>query len=775
MSHSEASTAAPHVICLGGDSALPERLDPALAEHGIELRIQGDTSGLTKVQPDGAHWADGSLLLLDTGRLPPDRSITDLIGAAKPIALVVIVHTPGIAMRLQAIRAKAAAIFAAPVDTQALTERLVALCRPRTEPKGRVLLVDHAATQGLVTQRILTAAGFETRTLSDPLRILDTLKEFHPDLVLTDLHMPGASGAEIAAIIRAQGTFGVLPILFLSSEQDPDQQHEALSLGGDAFLSKTIRPDLLIRLVTQRIEAARNLDQRYGNTDHLDSSSGLATRRHFLSCVDQAIGEPLIREPGNGILLISLDGAAKIGEKIGTGGADVAHSRIGQLIRDRLTEADVGVCLGDRAHAIFVRRPDLDGLNAFAETLRTAVADQPTAIAGEQLSITVSIGIGFFHSDAKDALTIISRAEKACAAAMAAGGNRVIAARPPTADIQDRAREQRLAELIDQALNGPGFRLYYQPLVAVQPQGHQFIEVMLRLADRDGELISPTEFLPVAERLGRMIEVDRWVMVHALEVLKQQAVDQPDLQFVVMQTMETVTSPGWVLWLRDQLVSRGLVRRLPVLGLRLQGVLEHLSTAAVPLKTLRKLGLKICLTGAEQTSATFDTLAEIQPPLIKLAPGLVHRLKPDRLSALVQRLRSSNTEVIVSGIDNPALIGAVWASGACYAQGTFIQAPQSDPELRPLRRGAWRLAQRSTPVATQDPPIWPRETPHRRTCPNHTGTPVPRCADSANLCGRRPPDPGGVCRPLWTELSLDPGRARDPGLLLGSTRGRFGG
>jgi EAL domain-containing protein (putative c-di-GMP-specific phosphodiesterase class I) len=84
---------------------------------------------------------------------------------------------------------------------------------------------------------------------------------------------------------------------------------------------------------------------------------------------------------------------------------------------------------------------------------------------------------------------------------------------------------------------------------------------------------------------------------------------------------------------------------------------------------------------AEQTSVTFDTLAEVQPPLIKLAPGLVHRLKPDRLSALVRRLRSSNTEVIVSGIDNPALIGAVWASGACYAQGTFIQAAQSDPSF----------------------------------------------------------------------------------------------
>ncbi len=684
MSEGNHQVRSPCVVYLGSDTGLPHRVRPLLAPHGIGLYALDDAAELDAVPPEGRAWPDLWVLLLDAGLVRPDQTIQELFATlsvqthAAP-RLAVIAPNRSIATRLQAMRAGADAYFVAPVGSRELAERLIALCHPKTGKAPRILVVEDDPAQAAIAERILASAGCETRTLTEALGIMEALEEFHPDLVVMDLHMPGASGAELAAIIREHDAFGVMPILFLSAELDPEKQVEALSMGGDAFIPKPIRPELLARLVMQRVASARALHRRLGSTEHTDPASGLSTRRHFLSCVDRSIAEPDIQEPGNGVLVITLDGASRISEAAGTGGADLVRNRIGKLIRDRLTRGDQAACLGEGCHAVLARRPGLDALEAFAEGLRAAVAATPLTVGGKSLGVSVSIGIGFFRPAADDAITMISRAEKACAAAMAAGGNRVSAPRPFVPGPEDTAYEQRIATLIDQALAGDGFRLFYQPMVAVQPQGLQCVEVMLRLADRDSELIPPQEFLPVAARSGRMLDVDRWLMLQALAVLKAQAQAQPGLRFFVFQTLASLASHGWILWLRDQLVTNDLIARRPILELHLPDVLEHMRRATVLFGMLRKLGIRVCLADVGDSPAAYDTVAELRPPLVKLAPTVVHTLTTERLNWLVQRLRRSEAEVIATGVDSPTLVGPVWASGVSFVQGTFIQAPQTEP------------------------------------------------------------------------------------------------
>jgi DNA-binding response OmpR family regulator len=404
------------IVYLGTDAGLPHRIRPLLEARGLRLTACSSLDDL-RIQCAGC---DREALILDSALLAADQTVQSflegLADTRSPIPnLLVIAHKKDIVLRLQALRAGAAAFFTAPVGSGELVERICALCRPRAQAPGRVLVVEDDALQALLVERILSAAGCTVRSQGDALRVLEAIEDFQPELILMDLNMPGASGAELTAIIREHDTFAAVPILFLSGEQDPARQRDALSMGGDAFITKPIRTAALVKAVTQRLGATRAAGRRLRLAEHLDPATGLASRRYFMSCLERAIAEPGIGEAGNALLLVALDGASSIDERIGTGGAELVRARVGTMIPARLASGELAVRLDHHRHAVLLRCAGADALLAAADGLRAAVAATPLTIGGQSVTVSVSIGVGLFHPAAGDAITVISRAEKACA------------------------------------------------------------------------------------------------------------------------------------------------------------------------------------------------------------------------------------------------------------------------------------------------------------------------------------------------------------------------
>jgi len=90
--------------------------------------------------------------------------------------------------------------------------------------------------------------------LNNPLLAMSHLSEFKPDLILTDMHMPGCNGMELAKTIRQVGASFSIPIVFLSSETNTDKQFHAMRMGGDEFLTKPIKAEHLVSAVAVRAE-----------------------------------------------------------------------------------------------------------------------------------------------------------------------------------------------------------------------------------------------------------------------------------------------------------------------------------------------------------------------------------------------------------------------------------------------------------------------------------------------------------------------------------------
>ncbi|MCW7754159.1 response regulator [Desulfobotulus sp. H1] len=118
----------------------------------------------------------------------------------------------------------------------------------------RVLVVDDAPSIRMLVRFSLTKAGYLVDEACDGKEALEKLVSgLHPDLVLTDFHMPRMDGLELIREIRAQGNSRFVPVVLFTSPQEPEKRREAREAGASAWIEKPFKPDALQRLIRRFI------------------------------------------------------------------------------------------------------------------------------------------------------------------------------------------------------------------------------------------------------------------------------------------------------------------------------------------------------------------------------------------------------------------------------------------------------------------------------------------------------------------------------------------
>ena len=157
----------------------------------------------------------------------------------------------------------------------------------------RVLVVEDDRSQAVFASAILRGAGMLAEVLAAPDGMIDALQRFRPDVVLMDLHMPGASGTALTSQIREHPRFGHVPVVFLTGDQDPERQVEALEHGGDDYLLKPVRPRHLIAAIRNRAARARQF-ARATVAPAPDPDTGLLPRAAPMQAPDDTAGDPAL-------------------------------------------------------------------------------------------------------------------------------------------------------------------------------------------------------------------------------------------------------------------------------------------------------------------------------------------------------------------------------------------------------------------------------------------------------------------------------------------------
>ncbi len=286
----------PLIHLLETDPAQAGRLSQALRDDGYRVRVFAEPAGFCAacMATDAEHPA---ALVMEVVFPEDDAASAELLvklkanqGRCPPVVLIS--ARDDLPSRLAAFRAGACRYLVKPVDAGRLIGLLDTLTDRQPPQPYRVLLVDDDPMLLETHAAVLRAAGMAVRTLSQPLRIMDALSDFVPDVAVLEVDMAEASGPELAAVLRERDEQLHLPILFLSAEADISRQLQALYLGGDDFLVKPVLTDYLVAAVTARARRARQnsaIRQRLETTLYKREREHLALDQHaIVSIADHA-------------------------------------------------------------------------------------------------------------------------------------------------------------------------------------------------------------------------------------------------------------------------------------------------------------------------------------------------------------------------------------------------------------------------------------------------------------------------------------------------------
>lgn len=544
------------IFVLGDEDGPVGEIVAALRTQGCDVHVHQDTQALlNRLQ---AH--PPKVIVADTSMLPSMGPLSDELIRLRShmsidIPLIFISRSTALQLRVDAIRAGGDGYLVAPLDAAAVATRIRGMASPTPEQPFRVLLVEDDPTQADFAASIMRKAGIEVVQVTEPVKVIESLREFHPDLILMDIYMPEVNGIELTTIIRDHQEFVAIPIVFLSGEQNTDKQLAALSVGGDDFVAKPIRPKHLLGVVQTRIRRARQLLAVTGQRPKHDRVTGLFSRQHFLDRVGGAIDDELRSSP-TAVLFVQPGGFDQLLPRIGVGGIDHLMSELGTVIATQLRETDVAARLDDHSFGVLARRESEQALAELAERIRDQIAGQVPESAAHG---GACIGMCLIDDHIENANGAIARSRSACQEAEPAGGLRI---HEPVAQADEQSPQpvdDDLPQRVKAAIRDDAFVIQYQPLLDLQTRGSENYEVVLRLENASGDLIGGQAMLEAADSAGVRTELDEWILERGLNILKQRRESGRRTRIFVHQSAPSAMNVDMPAWLLGRLRARQMV------------------------------------------------------------------------------------------------------------------------------------------------------------------------------------------------------------------------
>ena len=654
-------------------------LDQRLEGLGVEVELVEDADELKELI--GALPAD--LVLIDASFSTQLELLGETVRQARlrhprRLLLVAIADADDIAVRLTARRAGVDSLVIGPTNANDVMKRLQALVDPARENPFRVMIVEDDRSQALFAEGILRNAGMDTLVVLEALGVLPALEQFQPDLVLMDLNMPDANGIELTALIREQDAFMHTPIVFLSGESDEDRQFDAIDAGGDDFLSKPIRPRHLISAVQNRVRRHRALESRRSKPGGKDSETGLFERAELLENLTEQLAIPASVERRGGVLFLEIESLSLLRDRIGLTALEQVLTDASRLLTKAAGEAMVAR-FGDGSYLVFDRDRDDAGLEQLATQLRSSLVQEPFMAQGHPLRLRASVGIGALRHGFTETGPLLNAVEKVTREARTheRGIRRY---EPPKSS--EAAREAALLARIGEAVSQSHLELLYQPVVAVAGSDESQFQVLLRMRDAQGRLLSAAEIIPMAERSDFILEIDRWVLMQALALIRDRRAEGRQLRLFVTQSPLTLADAGQATWLKTELEAHGVTGTSLVMELRLEDAAVHAATVRQFCDAMVSEGVQFCLSQYESGTDAESLLEQLPLGFVKLArkytSGTLSTALRDELKTLIDRAHRRGLEVIGHGVEDAQSAATLWMSGIDFIQGNLVQQANND-------------------------------------------------------------------------------------------------
>ncbi len=407
-----------------------------------------------------------------------------------------------------------------------------------------------------------------------------------------------------------------------------------------------------------------------------DPATGLLNRPTFVGLLDAAVAEAASQGAVHGLLLIEPDHFAQLLEVIGLDASDDLMAEMARRL-ESVAGTSAAARFGEHQLALLVRDSDHVATSELAERVRAAFSFHVLEVGQHSLNATVSIGGVQIGEKIASTSQVLARANQGLVAAVEVGGNRVELFDPGAVD---RAEEERIAAWvarIHDALATDGFRLEFQPMIALQGDGSEMYEVFLRLLGSDGEPVEASTFLPIAEEHGLLGQLDRWATARAIELIAQrlQAGKRTALQLSLSQ--EALLDPTLASYIAAHLASTGTPGDLLVLAIPEAKVFTNLRAAQEFALAMAGFDVRIALERFGAGLNSLQLLQHFDPAFIKIDPQFMTDLarsadSQQQVRNIAVQSRGRGIRTVADRVQDATSMTLLFSAGVDYVQGDFL-------------------------------------------------------------------------------------------------------
>ncbi len=418
-----------------------------------------------------------------------------------------------------------------------------------------------------------------------------------------------------------------------------------------------------------------------------DSLTGLANRALFEDRAAHALDLVAGKGERVAVLVLDVDGFKLINDALGHASGDELLRHAGERMNGSLRPSDTLARLGSDEFAVLLESVrGLDDALGAAERLRQAFVD-PFVLKGSEVLVTASVGIAMSTEDTGDASELLRRADLAMYRVKAHGRNGCEFFDPA---MDDQAADRlEMVNALRRAVERDELVVHYQPIMDLDTGDVSAAEALLRWR-RPGGLVSPVEFIPLAEETGVIVSIGEWVLHQACAEAQHWADEGlPAVPVTVNVSARQLLDPRFESLVAKALATTGLDPARLVLEVTESSVMQNADVTIAKLDRLSETGVRIALDDFGEGYSSLGQLRELPIDILKIARPFVRELTDDQhdpalVRGIIELARSLGLRLIAEGIEYPEQQAILRAFDCPLGQGFLFARPLEAQGLREM-------------------------------------------------------------------------------------------
>jgi len=521
------------------------------------------------------------------------------------------------------------------------------------------------------------------------------------DLVVLDTNLSDMTARDLRLVMDQFDEWRLIPIISLTQESQWDHAQALTDLGHGVtsllyhpLTAESFPPSVMTALAVkkerdQTYQRQLQLEDEVANlkvmearlqfsVDH-DELTGLSNRRRLEQAIELSLIQARNFNTNSVLLYIDLDRFKVLNDSEGHAAGDALLVQVANSLRGFFAAQDTLVRIGSDEFSVLIDNINTQQAIEKAEQVRSMLDGYSFEHMGNHYHLSASIGVKLIDADKELIATdILTHANQACYTAQERGRNRIHLYSPQDNEMHTLRHSVQWAPRIRSALKNENFLLEFQPIHAVETNEISHYECLIRMKGEDKTIYYPNEFIPVAEAMGLVQQIDLWVVNHVFDLMGSMPAH---ISFTINLSGNIFLDHQLFPLVERKLAQTGVDPDRIVFEITETAAISNFEQTKDKVNQLRSLGFRFALDDFGSGFNSYSYLKHFPVDILKIDGGFITDLENDEVDQLLVKsmidiAHSLGKKTVAEYVEKQSTMDLLKRLGIDYIQGFLVGKPK---------------------------------------------------------------------------------------------------